>query len=99
VCPGAVDTGLVHTVEIAGVDRENPTIQRFPDRFRRRAVTPAYAAAKIVQGIEQNRYWVYTSLDIRLAHFLQRWCEPGYVFAMQRANDRFTAIAEKALRT
>jgi short-subunit dehydrogenase len=99
VCPGPVDTGLVHTVEIAGVDRNNPTIQRFTDRFRRRAVTPAQAAAKILQGIERNGYWVYTSRDIQLAHFFQRWCEPAYVFVMQRANDRFTAIAEKAHST
>ena len=35
VCPGAVDTGLVETVEIAGVNRAAPTIQKFTARFRR----------------------------------------------------------------
>jgi len=96
VCPGAVDTGLVHTVEIAGVNRSDPTLQRFTERFRRRAVTPEVAAAKILQGIERNRYWVYTSRDIQLAHLAQRWCEPAYVWAMRLANDRFSAIAETA---
>src|SRR5947199_176366 len=35
VCPGAVDTGLVNTIEIAGVDSSSPTIERFTARFRR----------------------------------------------------------------
>src|SRR3954454_4033934 len=69
VCPGAVDTGLVNTIEIAGVDRTSPTIERFSARFRRSAVTPETAAARIIEGIERNRYWVYTSRDIRVAHF------------------------------
>src|SRR5438067_11610482 len=61
VCPGAVDTGLVNTLEIAGVTREGPTIEKFTRRFRRSAVTPETAAAKILEGVERNRYWVYTS--------------------------------------
>jgi NAD(P)-dependent dehydrogenase (short-subunit alcohol dehydrogenase family) len=96
VCPGAVDTGLVDTVEIAGVNRADPTLQRFTERFRRRAVSPAAAAEKILHGLEHNRYWVYTSRDIQLAHLAQRWFEPGYVWVMRLANDRFTAIAENA---
>jgi NAD(P)-dependent dehydrogenase (short-subunit alcohol dehydrogenase family) len=96
VCPGGVDTGLVNTVEIAGVDRESPTIQKFTARFRRHAVAPEQAAEQIVRGVERNRYWVYTSRDIRIAHFLQRRFETGYVLVMRLANDRFTAVARKA---
>jgi NAD(P)-dependent dehydrogenase (short-subunit alcohol dehydrogenase family) len=95
VCPGAVDTGLVETVEIAGVNRESPGAQRFAARFRRHAVTPEHAAARILEGIERNRFWVYTSRDIRLAHFLQRRFETGYALLMRVANDRFTAIARR----
>jgi hypothetical protein len=36
-----------------------------------------------VRGLERNRYWVYTSADIRLLHLLQRWFPPGYVLAMR----------------
>src|SRR5256714_8906433 len=78
VCPGAVDTGLVNTIEIAGVDRGSPTLERFTARFRRSAVTPETAAARILEGIERNRYWVYTSRDIQVAHFLQRRFETPY---------------------
>src|SRR5438309_952497 len=52
VCPGAVDTGLIDTVEIAGVNRASPIMMRMSARFRQRAVTPDRAAARILQGIE-----------------------------------------------
>jgi NAD(P)-dependent dehydrogenase (short-subunit alcohol dehydrogenase family) len=96
VCPGGVDTGLVNTLEIAGVDRNSPTIQQFTARFRRHAVTPERAAAKILEGIERNRYWVYTSRDIQVGHFLQRRFETLYALTMRVVNDRFNAIVRKA---
>ena len=96
VCPGAVDTGLVNTVEIAGVDKSHPALERETKRFRRTAVTSEVAAERILKGLERNRYWVYTSRDIQLAHFLQRWFEPGYVGLMRLANARFTKIGRAA---
>jgi NAD(P)-dependent dehydrogenase (short-subunit alcohol dehydrogenase family) len=96
VCPGAVDTGLVDTIEIAGVDRGSPTIQRFTARFRKGAVSPETAAARILEGVERNRYWVYTSRDIQVAHFLQRRFDRPYAFLMRRVNDRFASIMRKA---
>jgi NAD(P)-dependent dehydrogenase (short-subunit alcohol dehydrogenase family) len=99
VCPGAVDTGLVETIEIAGVPRDAAIIQKFTARFRRRAVTPDAAAARILDGVERNRYWVYTSRDIQVAHFLQRRFETPYVLLMRLANDRFAAVMRKAGKT
>ena len=96
VCPGAVDTGLVNTLEIAGVKRDGPTIEKFTKRFRSQAVTPETAAAKILEGVERNRYWVYTSRDIQIGHFLQRRFETGYALVMRLANDRFTAVMRRA---
>jgi hypothetical protein len=96
VCPGAVNTGLVDTVEIAGVDLASPTMRKFTALFRRRAATPETAAERILQGIERNRFWVYTTDDIRVAHFLQRRFEGGYVLTMRLANDRFTKIMRRA---
>jgi NAD(P)-dependent dehydrogenase (short-subunit alcohol dehydrogenase family) len=93
VCPGAVDTGLVNTVEIAGVDTGSPAMGKLTARFRRHAATPEQAAARIVDGVERNRYWVYTSNDIRVAFFMQRRFETGYALLMRVVNDRFTAIA------
>lgn len=95
VCPGAVDTGLVETVEIAGVDRSSPRLEKFRGRFRRTAVTPERAAQRIIEGVERNRYWVYTSRDIQLGHFFQRKVEAPYVLVMRAANDRFAAVAKR----
>jgi NAD(P)-dependent dehydrogenase (short-subunit alcohol dehydrogenase family) len=98
VCPGAVDTGLVNTLEIAGVDRENPHIKKARASFRRRAVDPKQAAARILEGIERNRYWVYTSRDIQMWHFLQRKLELPYALAMRGLNRQFTRLAHRARR-
>lgn len=92
VCPGAVDTGLVETVEITGVNRANPRVQRLTRGFQKRAVSPETAAARILAGIERNRYWVYTSRDIQVAYFLQRRFEAPYALIMRLANDRFTRL-------
>jgi NAD(P)-dependent dehydrogenase (short-subunit alcohol dehydrogenase family) len=96
VCPGGVDTGLVNTVEIAGIDKGSPVMAKFIGRFRRHAVTPEQAAAKILEGVERNRYWVYTSRDIQAGHFFQRKAELPYRLVMRLANDQFYAVARKS---
>jgi NAD(P)-dependent dehydrogenase (short-subunit alcohol dehydrogenase family) len=96
VCPGGVRTPLVQTVEIVGVDRSSPRFRDLLRRFEERAVSPERAAERIVEGVEKNRYMVYTSADIRIGHWLQRRLEPLYVLAMRRLNDRFTAVAESS---
>ena len=40
VCPGAVKTPLVGTVDIVGVDRDDPKMRKLIALFERRAVTP-----------------------------------------------------------
>ena len=91
VCPGGVDTGLVDTVDIAGVDRDDPRMRAFAAQFRRRAATPEHAARCILDGVARNRPLVYTSHDIRLAYFVQRFVPPVYELAMRLGNDRFVA--------
>jgi NAD(P)-dependent dehydrogenase (short-subunit alcohol dehydrogenase family) len=95
VCPGAVRTPLVGTVEILGVDRSSPAIERLVSRFEKRAVSPETVAEKILEGIERNRYMVYTSADIRIGHWVQRKFAFPYELTMRRLNDRLTAVAER----
>ena len=83
VCPGAVRTPLVGTVEIVGVDRESPRMRKLIERFEQRAVSPERVAEQIVEGIEKNRYMVYTSADIRIGHWVQRKFAPPYELAMR----------------
>ncbi|WP_245994395.1 SDR family oxidoreductase [Nocardioides immobilis] len=83
VCPGGVDTGLVRTIRIAGVDAQDRRFVRARKQFQRHAVSPERAAEAIWKGVRRNRYWVYTSADIRLVHWLQRYFPPGYALAMR----------------
>lgn len=96
VCPGGVRTPLVDTVRIVGVDSEAPSIRKLKARFERRAVSPEIVAEKIIEGIEKNRYIVYSSRDIQFGHWVQRKFEPLYTFAMQRANVYLTKAARRA---
>jgi NAD(P)-dependent dehydrogenase (short-subunit alcohol dehydrogenase family) len=95
VCPGAVDTGLVETVEIAGVDTGSRAFAKARTRFRHAAVSPEHAAKRIIAGVERNRYWVYTSRDIQFFHFVQRKFEAPYVLAMRMLSPRFGALVGK----
>lgn len=86
VCPGAVHTPLTQTVRIAGVDTESPRFRKAQARFHERAVSPEEAAEAILKGVRRNRYWVYTSNDIRTIHAVQRHCPPAYSLAMRLLN-------------
>ena len=90
VVPGAVKTGLVHTVEIAGVDREDPQVEKWVGRFAGHAVTPEKAADKILAGVARNRYLVYTSGDIRALYAFKRLAWLPYSVAMRQANVLFS---------
>jgi NAD(P)-dependent dehydrogenase (short-subunit alcohol dehydrogenase family) len=93
VCPGGVRTPLVETVKIVGVDREDPKIRKLIARFERHAVSPERVAERILDGVERNRYLVFTSGDIRALHLLQRYCPPLYALIMRRMNDYLIAAA------
>ncbi|MFC6010195.1 SDR family oxidoreductase [Nocardia lasii] len=95
VCPGAMATPMVDTVDIAGIDRDNAALQKAIGLFMRHAVTPEQAAKAVIKGVERNRYWVYTSRDIQLAHWGQRYVPYGYTLAMRGLNSAMTNYATK----
>jgi NAD(P)-dependent dehydrogenase (short-subunit alcohol dehydrogenase family) len=86
VCPGAVKTPLVGTVDIVGVDRESPKMRKLIALFERRAVTADSVAEHIVEAIKRNRYMVFTSPDGRFLHWLQRKFSPPYTLVMRVMN-------------
>lgn len=92
VVPGAVDTPLVQTVQIAGIDREHPTVQRWVKRFSGHAVTPEKVADAILAGVTKNRYLIYTSPDIRALYAFKRVAWWPYSVAMRRVNVFFTRV-------
>ena len=96
VCPGGVDTGLVNTVRIVGVDTESPTLVKMRERFRKHAVSPEQAARAILKGVKRNRYLVFTSSDIRIGHWFQRHCHWLYVRIMRRISRQMQAVASRS---
>ncbi len=86
VCPGAVNTPLVGTVEIIGVDRDSPKVQATVKHFQRHAIKPEQAAKAILRGIKANRYMVFTSLDIRVGYWFQRKFALPYEWVMRLLN-------------
>lgn len=96
VCPGAVKTPLVESVEVVGVDRDHPVWRKLSKRFEAYAASPDDVATKIIQAMRQGRYLVFTSRDIQLAYWLQRTFPPGYELAMRIANDRLVAAATRS---
>jgi NADP-dependent 3-hydroxy acid dehydrogenase YdfG len=77
-------------VEIAGVDREDPRVSRWVDRFGGHAVSPEMAAEKILAGVAKNRYLIYTSQDIRALYAFKRLAWWPYSVAMRQVNVVFT---------
>jgi NAD(P)-dependent dehydrogenase (short-subunit alcohol dehydrogenase family) len=98
VCPGAVKTPLIGTVDIVGVDRDDPRVLKAVDTFARHAASPEKAAAAIVRGVEKGRYLVYTSQDIRLLHWTQRYVPFVYTQIMRVMNGRARVLLRKVRR-
>lgn len=92
VVPGAVDTPLVQTVHIAGVNRDDPHVQRWVERFSGHAVTPEKAAEKILAGVARNRFLIYTSPDIRALYAFKRLAWWLYSIVMKQVNLLFTRV-------
>ncbi|WP_433563196.1 SDR family oxidoreductase [Nocardia sp. CA-151230] len=92
VVPGAVDTPLVQTVDIVGVDRDDPRIQAWIKRFRHHAKSPDQVAEAILRGVEKGTYLIHTQFDIRFGYWWSRKFAWPYEFAMRRANDLFTSF-------
>jgi NAD(P)-dependent dehydrogenase (short-subunit alcohol dehydrogenase family) len=97
VCPGGVDTPLADSVRIVGLDRERPEVRRFQARFRTHAVSPEAVAAQMLDGMRRGRYLVFTSRDMRLLWWAQRFAPPLYAGIMRLANDRFWKLGRQAL--
>jgi NAD(P)-dependent dehydrogenase (short-subunit alcohol dehydrogenase family) len=96
VCPGGVDTGLVKTLEIEGVNTEHPSMVKMKQHFSKRAKTPAQAAASIIKGIKANRYMVFTSMDIRIGYWFQRKFAWPYEWVMRIMNHQLHKIMRQA---
>jgi short-subunit dehydrogenase len=93
VCPGAVETGLVQSVQIAGIShRSEEEVKKIKARFQQYAITPEKAAVAILEGIRKKQYMVFTSPDIKFGYFSQRKFTAIYEWTMQQMNNYFQKI-------
>ncbi len=95
VCPGAVDTPLVGTVNIVGIDRDDPQVGKAIGKFQRHAVSPDSAAESMLRGVEKGRSVVFTSNDIRFGWYGQRYFPAGYNLVMKIMNREATKLLAK----
>lgn len=96
VCPGAVNTGLVQTIQVTGIDMAHPAAQKLKQRFTKHAVPPERAAQAIVKGVKAGRYLVFTSPDIAIGHWFQRKFAWPYEIAMRLLNHQLYKVARQA---
>ena len=90
VVPGAVNTPLVDSVHLAGVDREHPQVQRWVGLFSGHAISAEKVVDKMLDGIARNRFLIYTSADIRALYAFKRFAWLPYAYPMTRVNVVFT---------
>ncbi|MHA1148292.1 MAG: SDR family oxidoreductase [Promethearchaeota archaeon] len=86
VCPGAVETPLKNTVEIIGVDKDNPAAKEIKSQFSERAITPENVADQIIKAIKKNKFLILTSFDMRAIYWFKRKCNPIYRLIMRKLN-------------
>ena len=79
------------------MDREDPRVKKWIDRFGGHAVSPEHVADRILRGVRRNRFLVYTSPDIRALYMFKRTMWWPYSVAMRQVNVLFTrALRPKA---
>ncbi|MFE0751887.1 SDR family oxidoreductase [Gordonia sp. NPDC058843] len=75
ICPGLVDTNIVSSTPIAGLDAETERSQRDRlDRFyQRRGFTPDRVASEIVAAIERNKAVVPVTVEAKVGYRIYRF--------------------------
>lgn len=96
VAPGAVDTPLVRTIDIDGVDRTAPRIAKATGLFRSHAISPAEAAGIIRYEVGRGTYLITTSPDVRLGRWAQVNAPWAYRGVMRLLNRGLRWAAEGA---
>lgn len=90
ICPGAVNTGLVQSVEIHAQSR---AAEKSRALFQKIAITPEKVADIIIDAIRKSRFLVITSADIKVLYYLKRHLFPAYHLIMLL----LTRLVDKAL--
>ena len=96
--PGAVDTPLVGTIDIDGVDQTNERVSKAKKLFQGHADSPAEAAHSIVSGVRKGHYLIFTSFDIKLGRWAQVNMPWAYRAVMRLLNRGLRWAAADAVK-
>lgn len=80
ICPGAVKTGLVNTVEVLA---NKDAVDKVRSMFLKVAIPPEKVAKQIIKVIKRKKFLLITSLDIKILFFLKRYISPLYHLIMR----------------
>lgn len=94
VCPGAVNTGLVKTVEIHA-DRD--VTDKLKRHFLKVAISPERVADIIIDAIRKRKFLVITSFDIKMFYFFKKYCFPVYNLIMRKISSTMDKVFKKTL--
>ncbi len=83
VCPGAVNTGMVESVDIKGDAKK---ISDGKKLFKKIALPPEKVAQQIVRAIQRKQFMVITSWDIKTLYFIKKILPPVFHGIMRLAS-------------
>ena len=86
LAPGAVDTPLVRSVDIHGVDRDKPRAQKATAMFQKHAASPEEVAERVLKQVRRRKYLITTSSEVPVARWAQVNAPWLYVGVMRTAN-------------
>jgi NAD(P)-dependent dehydrogenase (short-subunit alcohol dehydrogenase family) len=72
VCPGVINTAIVHTGRMRGILADDRVRQFMSDGFRRRNYTPERVAENILKAVQRNRAVAPVSPEAWATYFLKR---------------------------
>jgi NAD(P)-dependent dehydrogenase (short-subunit alcohol dehydrogenase family) len=81
ICPGAVQTNMVNTVQILNTSRQ--AFEKNKSKWDKVAISSEKAAELIIKSITKKKFLVITSADIKILFFLKRYMFPLYNVAMR----------------
>jgi NAD(P)-dependent dehydrogenase (short-subunit alcohol dehydrogenase family) len=87
VCPGAVNTSLIHTIPVRGMDAPAEARQQASELFRRRKRTPERVAEKILKAIQRNRAVLPISAESWLGYYTKRLTPGLLAWVLRKVNE------------
>ncbi|MFC5088526.1 SDR family oxidoreductase [Corynebacterium aquatimens] len=96
VAPGAVDSQLVHSIDIHGIDQSQKRVRLAKEAFQRHAISPAKCAEIILRDVDKGKYLIATSADIKVGRWAQVNAPFAYKAVLTGINKAFQWAAKDA---